>query len=251
MKKLKKANRPNLYDYLKIIALITMFIDHIGYYLFPEYDFLRIIWRVAFPIFLFLVWFSWSYSRRRDIPIIGIILWIFSSYISNKYWYGDTSANILIWITITRFILNYINKKSWYRIIYISIFFVLIHPILKNYIDYGSLSIIFGLRWRIAKYHKKYFPIWIITLIWLIIYNIWIFDFWFKKWNLNYFFVLCFLYFIIYLLTFILTSENKTIVTNNKWLDTFILYFSTHALDFYWIHIIILTILWLFKFWFI
>ncbi|MBQ7617148.1 hypothetical protein IJS64_04190 [bacterium] len=43
MKTKEKLVRPNLYDYLKVLALITMLIDHIGYYLFPQYDWLRLI----------------------------------------------------------------------------------------------------------------------------------------------------------------------------------------------------------------
>lgn len=39
---------------LKIIALIAMVIDHVGAFLFPEYLILRIIGRIAFPIFAFL-----------------------------------------------------------------------------------------------------------------------------------------------------------------------------------------------------
>lgn len=40
---------------LKIIAIITMLLDHIGAILLPQYVFLRIIGRIAFPIFCFLL----------------------------------------------------------------------------------------------------------------------------------------------------------------------------------------------------
>ena len=46
-----KETRPNLYDYLKIVAIFTMIIDHIGYFFAPEIIELRLIGRVAFPIF--------------------------------------------------------------------------------------------------------------------------------------------------------------------------------------------------------
>lgn len=38
---------------LKMIAIIAMLIDHVGAVLFPQYIFLRIIGRIAFPIFAY------------------------------------------------------------------------------------------------------------------------------------------------------------------------------------------------------
>ena len=47
--------RPNLYDYLKVYAICTMIGDHLGYFLFPEVIELRMIGRVAFPLFFLLI----------------------------------------------------------------------------------------------------------------------------------------------------------------------------------------------------
>lgn len=38
---------------IKWIAILTMTVDHIGYYLFPSLLFLRVVGRVAFPCFLY------------------------------------------------------------------------------------------------------------------------------------------------------------------------------------------------------
>ena len=40
---------------LKIIAMVTMLIDHIGSKLYPELDILRFIGRIAFPLYAFMV----------------------------------------------------------------------------------------------------------------------------------------------------------------------------------------------------
>lgn len=40
---------------LKIIAMVTMVIDHVGYVLFPQHIVLRYIGRMAFPIYCFLL----------------------------------------------------------------------------------------------------------------------------------------------------------------------------------------------------
>lgn len=40
---------------LKLIALVTMTIDHVGLMLLPQYDILRIIGRLAFPIYAWMI----------------------------------------------------------------------------------------------------------------------------------------------------------------------------------------------------
>jgi uncharacterized membrane protein len=74
--------RPNLYDYLKILALVTMIIDHVGYFLYPDMIRLRVVGRVAFPLFLMLVGYNLSYRQRRSLrlPAITIQLLIRGAY---------------------------------------------------------------------------------------------------------------------------------------------------------------------------
>lgn len=50
---------------LKIIACITMLIDHIGYLFFPNLMILRIIGRITFPIFAFLLAEGCFYTRNK------------------------------------------------------------------------------------------------------------------------------------------------------------------------------------------
>ncbi len=40
---------------LKILAIVTMLVDHTGAILFPQFPVLRIIGRISFPIFAFLI----------------------------------------------------------------------------------------------------------------------------------------------------------------------------------------------------
>lgn len=50
---------------LKIIAAISMLIDHMGHFLFPWVAAFRIIGRLAFPIFAFMIAQGCKYTRNR------------------------------------------------------------------------------------------------------------------------------------------------------------------------------------------
>ena len=61
---------------LKCIAITSMLIDHIGAVLFPQYEFLRIVGRLAFPIFAYLLVEGFFYTK--DIKKYMIRLGIFA-----------------------------------------------------------------------------------------------------------------------------------------------------------------------------
>lgn len=50
---------------LKIIAMITMLIDHIGVNLFPSVTIMRVIGRLSFPIFAYMIAEGCRYTRDR------------------------------------------------------------------------------------------------------------------------------------------------------------------------------------------
>ncbi len=49
------------HDLFKLTALLLMFIDHIGVFVFPDVIWWRIFGRAAAPIFFFLIGYSRSY----------------------------------------------------------------------------------------------------------------------------------------------------------------------------------------------
>lgn len=66
---------------LKLIAALSMLIDHVGYMLFPSVTVLRILGRIAFPIFAFMVAQGCRYTRNRlrhflSIFILGVVMQI-------------------------------------------------------------------------------------------------------------------------------------------------------------------------------
>ena len=57
---------------LKIIALVAMTCDHVGKELLPEYEFLQIIGRLAFPIFAYMIAEGCRYTRNRKKHLLQV-----------------------------------------------------------------------------------------------------------------------------------------------------------------------------------
>ena len=77
MEQIKKINILNG-NTLKIVAAICMLLDHIGYILLPEIEFLRVIGRIAFPIFAYFIAEGCKYTKNKlkyfsIIFVLGII----------------------------------------------------------------------------------------------------------------------------------------------------------------------------------
>ncbi len=59
---------------LKIIAAASMLIDHIGFMLFPRLTVLRIIGRLSFPIFAFMIAEGAAYTRNKLRYFLGVFI---------------------------------------------------------------------------------------------------------------------------------------------------------------------------------
>ncbi len=69
---LKKIGLTN--NQLKLLAMLAMFCDHAGKVLLPQYTFLQIIGRIAFPIFAFMVAEGCFYTRNKIKYFLSIFL---------------------------------------------------------------------------------------------------------------------------------------------------------------------------------
>lgn len=129
---------------LKLIACITMLIDHLGYTLFPYITWLRIIGRLAFPIYCFLLAEGAYYTKN---PLkYGIRLFVGMLLAELPYdlvfyrqfsWYGQSVMVTLL----LGFIMAVLMKKAplWAKLL-IAIPFVLIADQLNT--DYAGMGIV-------------------------------------------------------------------------------------------------------------
>jgi len=130
----------NYQDFLKLIAIVTMIIDHVGGYFFPEITELRVIGRYSMPIFGFFVGYNFKNSINFSILLYGSILYIISAVF---IWHNFIQANILISLFLGQVYLFYFQNhfktltKGWLHFIMLVTFF----PFTVYFFDYGSLII--------------------------------------------------------------------------------------------------------------
>ena len=80
---------------LKIIAAISMFIDHFGFMFFPKIQFFRILGRLAFPIFAFMIAEGAKFTKNKvkyflTVFIVGIVC-----FAGNVIFNGKSTFTIL------------------------------------------------------------------------------------------------------------------------------------------------------------
>ena len=61
-------------DLLKLIAMVTMFVDHLGKVCFPEHYIMRIIGRMAFPIYAYCIAVGCVYTRNHTKYLTRLVL---------------------------------------------------------------------------------------------------------------------------------------------------------------------------------
>lgn len=75
---------------LKILALVTMVIDHIGAVFFPQYTFIRVIGRLSFPIYAFLIAEGFRHTRSRTKYFLRLFVFgILSELPYDLLFYGE------------------------------------------------------------------------------------------------------------------------------------------------------------------
>ena len=140
---------------LKILAIITMTIDHIGAIIYPNIDAFRIIGRISFPIFCFLLVEGFKHTHNRFRYFIRLLLFAIITQPIYDYAFNNYELNILFTFSLSFLLLssiefikkiinkynkgieNYLYKTISYLLIYI-IFLIL--SIILN-VDYQALGI--------------------------------------------------------------------------------------------------------------
>jgi len=141
---------------LKIIACITMFIDHIGYVIFGETSYFNYIGRIAFPIFAFQIAQGYVHTKNINKYLVRLLSFavisqlpfmLFSSIISD-----ELTLNVIFTLTFGLLgILSY-DKTNKFLGVFITIFLGIIAQLC--HFDYGLYGVLIILLFYIFRNKK-------------------------------------------------------------------------------------------------
>lgn len=114
-------------ELLKWIAIITMTIDHIGAVLYPQIQILRIIGRISFPLFAYLLVLGMESTRNIRNYFIRLFVFALISQLpfSLAVGFDPLSLNIFFTLSFGLLFVYFFKKNSWIAFIPLFISFVL------------------------------------------------------------------------------------------------------------------------------
>ena len=131
---LVRPNKGNV-DVLKLIGVLAMLIDHIGFGFLPQYPILRIIGRLAFPIFAYEV--SEGYIRTHDLKQYERRLFLFALIAQIPYilFFKNFEGDTLFTLLLAVLIIDKFQHKQYFQ----WLLFVLLALVIP--LDYGWIGV--------------------------------------------------------------------------------------------------------------
>lgn len=147
-------SQSNYQDLIKLFAICSMVVDHMGLYLFPDQVWMRIVGRMVMPIFAFFAGYNFHGQPKASIFAYGLLLWAMSFILFEQL----ETANILITIYLGQWYLYIFSRQlknpstSYFHIIITS----LLYSFTADYIEYGTLVIAGMIIGYTTRHNKTY-----------------------------------------------------------------------------------------------
>jgi len=157
---------------LKIIACITMFIDHSRYLLPTRPMFMSYIGRLAFPIFAFQAVEGYAHTKNFPKYILRLLIFAIISQIPYYLYLGKTTPNVMFTLAIGLLCIYIYDLLKDCKLAFLPIFIPVIILAHKINTDYSYYGIIIMLIFYIFKNKKIIMTISfiIITIVFFITY---------------------------------------------------------------------------------
>lgn len=165
-------------DMLKLLALVTMLVDHIGYMYFPDEMLFRIIGRLAFPIFAYQIALGYSRTSNLKKYVLRLSLFALITQIPYSFFNPDIKFNPIHFNVLFTFIAaigllcvydmgilkikNYIKDKNYKHLLYgifllaLAVMIIILPEVISFivkdfYLEYGLLALALVLLFHIFQ----------------------------------------------------------------------------------------------------
>ena len=134
-------------NYIKIMAILSMFIDHVGVIFFPQQVIFRIIGRIAFPLFAYQIGVGFTHTRNEKKYFLRLLL--FGAAIQLFYMLvapitGEYPWNLNIFFTLALGVAAIFSyERKWYILFLCMIIMPSVLTLTNSInVDYGTYGIL-------------------------------------------------------------------------------------------------------------
>lgn len=163
-------------NFLKIIAVIAMFLDHLGKIFLPDVLFLQVIGRISFPIFAFFIAEGYFYTKSRKKYFLTMLIFAILSQPVYYFAFSKIGLNILFTFAfsiILIYLLENIKRDKLIFSIYIIIYFIIFLMLdIFNFISYEFVGIVLPLIFYFFRTSNLKYIIATIALAFLSIFSV-------------------------------------------------------------------------------
>ncbi len=145
-------------NFLKLIGALSMLIDHIGAFLYPQYIIFRIIGRISFPLFAYQISVSYQATSSKSRYLRRLITFGIISQYPYYLLHRGYTLNILFTFILAIWAMWAYEKKKYWQ-------FFIIGP-LSLFVDYGIYGILttLGFYWFHKIWQQSFFFIFITAI---------------------------------------------------------------------------------------
>jgi hypothetical protein len=227
----------NTHDLLKIIAVLLMIIDHVGWYLLNDYPPLRLIGRAAAPLFFFLIGYSGKVHITPYLVIYGVILSITGGWLIGPPFH--IWINILLSFIVLNYLLHTFPLEKMSLLVRLCGFTgcIVLTPLVYPYLEYGLLGYLIAYAARSLALEESTADYWLgASLGVYALYQAWVFGFIFQT---NFIAWLITLFVGLY---YVLSHYRVHPITVPQVFLLPGLFISRYSLDIYFYHVVLLQI---------
>ena len=157
---------------LKIIAALTMLVDHLGLSFFNNFWLLRLIGRIAFPIFAFFIAEGWKHTSNRKKYVLNLLICALISQIPYGFLHNFWNLNIIFTFLVAIFCIFMIENYQKHSILYLICLTLIgslaVFSMFFNFLDYGFFGVLLVIVFYFFKGKLK----WILSALTLILMSL-------------------------------------------------------------------------------